>query len=414
MRRYHGKCLKIARGKVKEDDKYTCPVCDYRVKIPRDAARPRLEELQAWQAGLESLPFQPEEEETLAGIIDTAQAFRDSIRPFCTHIALTSEEITKLRFYLRKVEGADLLLAYETNFLRQELHKWAPVAPEPPPVIQQSGSTRKPRPTKQQKLMASLGITNPDDLPAQYKLKPHKRKSSEVGHTKPPAPLQPAGTSPASQNSVMLPNSSPAQTRPGMHQHQHSGHSTPSFTYPHSGAPHSASMVMPHYRDSPLFTHGSSYAPPPINQSGPLSRPPQAYEQNAPRFDNTVNPAHFSHSAHSFPSHTPPPAPPAFSGTGMNLDPALFGNSAGPSIFDKRPGSAGGSPNFAHDHSNVNFGSSTNSNHLDSIFADMVHDGDEPATLGQESGLAGEAFAASGQDHDGHDDARMEEFVNHH
>ena len=98
----------------------------------------------------------------------------------------------------------------------------------------------------------------------------------------------------------------------------------------------------------------------------------------------------------------------------MNLDPALFGASASASIFDKRPGSAGGSPTFAHDQSNVNFGSSTNSNQLDSIFADMVHDGDEHATLGQESGLAGEAFAASGQDQDGHDDARLEDFVNHH
>ena len=63
---YHGKCLKIARGKVKEDDKYTCPVCDHRVKIPRDATRPKLEDLQSWQDELETLPFQAEEEETLA------------------------------------------------------------------------------------------------------------------------------------------------------------------------------------------------------------------------------------------------------------------------------------------------------------------------------------------------------------
>jgi len=171
--------LKIARGKVKEDDKYTCPVCDWRVKIPRDAARPRLEELQSWQSELETLPFQPEEEETLTSIIDTAQAFRDSIRPYCTHIGLAGEEVVNLRFYLRKVEGADILLSFETNFLRQELHKWAPVAPEPPPIIEASGSTRKPRPTKQQKLMNSLGITNPDDLPAQYKIKPHKRKGRD-------------------------------------------------------------------------------------------------------------------------------------------------------------------------------------------------------------------------------------------
>lgn len=418
--RYHGKCLKIARGKVKEDDKYTCPVCDWRVKIPRDAARPKLEELQAWQEELETLPFQPEEEETLASIIDTAQAFRDSIRAYCTHVGLTGEEITNLRFYLRKVEGADILLAYETNFLRQELHKWAPVAPEAPPLIEQSGSTRKPRPTKQQKLMASLGITNPDDLPAQYKIKPHKRKGSDTGLTKTPATLQPAGSSPMSHTPASMQNSTPgaAQPRPLMHQ-PNATHQTPSFTYPHSAPPASAPIVTNAYRDSPLFAPSSSFSnhgTPQLHQShGALSQTPQGYrEQTTPRFEsNTVNPAHFARDSHPFPSHTPPPPAPGFSGSGMNLDPALFGSSAGASIFDKRPGSAGGSPEFTHDQGN-NFGSSTNSNQLDSIFADMVHDGDDHATLGQDGGHAGEAFAASGQETDGHDEEPLDEFVNSH
>jgi [histone H3]-trimethyl-L-lysine4 demethylase len=193
---YHGKCLKIARGKVKEDDKYTCPICDWRVKIPRDAARPKLEELQAWQDKLETLPFQPEEEKVLASIVDNGQAFRDFMRPFINpENPTTPEEIVTLRFHLRKIEGADILLAEETNYLRAELHKWTPIAPYPPPKIEMSNSTRKPRPTKQQKLMASLGITNPDDLPQQYKIKPHmaKRKASEAIAKN--QPLQPAGAS---------------------------------------------------------------------------------------------------------------------------------------------------------------------------------------------------------------------------
>ncbi|SMR56609.1 unnamed protein product [Zymoseptoria tritici ST99CH_3D1] len=180
---YHGKCLKIARGKVKEDDKYTCPICDWRVKIPRDAARPRLEDLQAWQDELETLPFQPEEEKTLANICNYGQNFREFIKPYVEPaMPPTADEVGVLRFYLRKIEGADILLAEETNYLRRELHKFAPVAPVPPPVIAASGSTRKPRPTKQQKLMASLGITNPDHLPTQYKMKPHvaKRKQSNT------------------------------------------------------------------------------------------------------------------------------------------------------------------------------------------------------------------------------------------
>jgi histone demethylase JARID1 len=192
---YHGKCLKIARGKVKEDDKYTCPICDWRVKIPRDAARPKLEDLQAWYEELPNLPFQPEEEPLLASLCDAGQAFRDFLRPYINPIVTSGEEVGTLRFHLRKVEGADILLAYETNYLRQELHKWAPVAPEPPPLIEASSSTRKPRPTKQQKIMAQLGITNPEDLPQQYKIKPHiaRRKASEA-FGKNQLPLQPAGT----------------------------------------------------------------------------------------------------------------------------------------------------------------------------------------------------------------------------
>ncbi|KAL1970783.1 hypothetical protein VTN77DRAFT_2617 [Rasamsonia byssochlamydoides] len=198
---YHGKCLKIARGKVKEFDKYTCPVCDWRRKIPRDAARPKLEDLQEWQAEIPNLPFQPDEEEVLDNIIKQASAFRDFLQSFTNAACTTTEEIPTLLFYLRKIEGAEVLLAYETNFFRQEIHKWAPVAPEPPPILEQSLSTRKPRPTKQQKIMAQLGVERPEDLPPHLRPKTSnaaKRKSLESSSqvTRPP-PLQPAPASTA-------------------------------------------------------------------------------------------------------------------------------------------------------------------------------------------------------------------------
>ena len=165
------------------------------MKIPRDAARPKLEDLQDWQADLPSLPFQPEEEDTLEDIVSCAQEFRDFIRPYTNPVMVTPDEVTTQRFYLRKIEGADILLAFETNFFRQELHKWAPVAPEPPPILEISLSTRKPRPTKQQKMMAQLGIDNPEDLPQQFRAKHYtfkSRKSSDAHSTKAPQPLQPA------------------------------------------------------------------------------------------------------------------------------------------------------------------------------------------------------------------------------
>ncbi|KAK5993781.1 Lid2 complex component lid2 [Cladobotryum mycophilum] len=179
---YHYKCLKIARGKVKEDDKYTCPICDWRMKIPRDAARPKLEELTSLADEILTLPFQPEEEDVLRRIIDNAQAFRDQIAQYCNPLMSTEAEAETQRFFLRKLEGAEVLLSYETNFFRQELHKWCPVAPEAPPILQISLSTRKPRPTKLQKMLVEYGVDNPDDLPEHAKGKANslRRKAANA------------------------------------------------------------------------------------------------------------------------------------------------------------------------------------------------------------------------------------------
>ena len=182
---------------MKEFDAFTCPICDWRVKIPRDAARPKLEDLQNWADEMPNLPFQPEEEDVLKRIIGKAQAFRDFLQQFTngSQICRTSEEMPTMLFYLRKLEGAEVLLAYETNSFRQELHKWQPIATEPPPVLQQSLSTRKPRPTKLQKTMKEMGVEKVEDLPPHLRTKTIvKRKSTDpsVNGAPRPPPLQPA------------------------------------------------------------------------------------------------------------------------------------------------------------------------------------------------------------------------------
>ncbi|KAK1910484.1 hypothetical protein P3342_008363 [Pyrenophora teres f. teres] len=221
---YHGKCLKIARGKVKEDDKYTCPICDYRVKIPRDATRPKLEDLQLWQDELPGLPFQPEEEETLESLIDHGTKFRDYVAQYINPLMSSPDELTTQRFYLRKLEGAEILLSNEINFFRQELHKWAPVAPSPPPILQVSLSTRKPRPTKQQKLMNQLGITNPEDLPQHLRTKTHQFKRKE--DVPKSSSLQPA---PAEQS-----HTPPGEPRQGQGDNDYFNTATTTSTYTNS------------------------------------------------------------------------------------------------------------------------------------------------------------------------------------
>ncbi|KAK4446615.1 Lid2 complex component lid2 [Podospora aff. communis PSN243] len=249
---YHGKCLKIARGKVKEDDKYTCPICDWRVKIPRDAARPKLEDLVAWRDEIPNLPFQPEEEEVLNDIIDTAQRFRDHIATYCNPVLTTSSEAETQRFYLRKIEGAEILLAFETNFFRQELHKWSPVAPEPPPVLESSKSTRKPRPTKLQKLLLQYGVDDPDDLPESVKGKANslKRKalnaeaaaaqaqaSSGAVATSPGGnPYGPTGVPFFSRNSSSQPQTPGLSISGSVHAHPSHGPDSASSSHARSGS----------------------------------------------------------------------------------------------------------------------------------------------------------------------------------
>ncbi|KAI1823001.1 PLU-1-domain-containing protein [Xylaria intraflava] len=261
---YHGKCLKIARGKVKEDDKYTCPICDWRVKIPRDAARPKLEDLITWQEEIPNLPFQPEEEEVLKKIIDKAQEFRRHMADFCLPVLTTASEADTQRFYLRKIEGAEILLSYETNFFRQELHKWSPVAPEAPPVLDVSKSTRKPRPTKLQKLLLQYGVDDPDDLPEAVKGKANslKRKAQNAVAA---AAAAAAATGPASTS--LIP---PHTTSPSTHSFGSSSHaffrgsqpSTPAMTSATHGHP------APSGDSATSSRPGSSLRPDPMDVDG--------------------------------------------------------------------------------------------------------------------------------------------------
>lgn len=289
--RYHGKCLKIARGKVKEDDKYTCPICDYRVKIPRDAARPKLEELIDWRNEIPRLPFIPDEKECLDRIIDTAQSFRDYIQPFTNSgLGLTQAEVPTMRFYLRKIEGAEILLAHETNFFRTELHRWMPIAPDPPPAIECSNSTRKPRPTKQQKLMAQYGVKNPEELPMTLRTKAHtfnKRKPNELNK---PAPIKPAPSKGHSQPPTSSASMSPVQL------HSAQMPVTPQFDYGSGFSMPSSAQTSPQYsqssnQTSPIMINslrGTALDPMLSNypsQNTPLGRDPQYRD----REDRNIN-----------------------------------------------------------------------------------------------------------------------------
>jgi histone demethylase JARID1 len=153
-----------------------------------------------WQDEIPTLPFQPEEEETLDSLIEHGTRFRDYVAKYINPLMSSPDELTTQRFYLRKLEGAEILLSNEINFFRQELHRWAPVAPQAPPILQVSLSTRKPRPTKQQKMMSALGITNPEELPNNLRTKTHSFKHNSID---------------SGRSRSLQPNPEPSHTPPG-------------------------------------------------------------------------------------------------------------------------------------------------------------------------------------------------------
>ena len=361
--------MKIARGKVKDGDSYTCPICDYRVKIPRDAARPKLEELQDWQSEIPTLPFQPEEDEVLEDIINCGQEFREFIRPYTNPITSTPDEITTQRFYLRKIEGADILLAFETNFFRQELHKWAPVAPEPPPILEISLSTRKPRPTKQQKLMAQFGVDNPEDLPQQLRTKQHtfkqQRKSTDSSSTKAPQPLQPAPqfkSEPDTMNGLGSAGSRSASN----HNYRASG----SGSIPHPDPTYATMFAT---TMSPRINSGAEF----IKNS-----PTFAWQNRLP--NQTTSPGLIS---------SPDFRPTTPNASGSNADPSLFSPTNGSFAAEALREAAGAqmtSP--ARNHYGHQEHSSSGSNNMDNLFADFTTDGAEEPGRNE----AGEALEGLG------------------
>lgn len=221
----------------------------------------------------------------------------------------------------------------------------------PPPIIQVSVSTRKPRPTKQQKMMAQLGIDNPEDLPPEFRTKQQNnktRKVSEAQSTKPQL-LQPATdtqshTPPGLPHGMSLGDTSTLDNNMAARQEPH-----PTFSYDsmHPSTP---------FEDSPLFAPSNAFT-----HSG---------------FDPTVT---------------------TVAGYETHLDPGLFDT---PDSFSRRNDHASNSPLGGQ------FGSSSQGGVFDNIFADLTNHDDTMATARSMAESALDLTA----DQDG--DALVNDFLN--
>lgn len=154
------------------DENFICPVCDFISIYPRESSRPTLEELEILEESGKDLLLIPQELNIVRSIIETASKFitffKRELKFDEIENTFKCNDVNKLKFYLRKFEGSEILFANETDLLRQMIYKLDPVGNKPPPIINVSKSIKKHRPTKLQKLMNELGVTDIRDIPPKY------------------------------------------------------------------------------------------------------------------------------------------------------------------------------------------------------------------------------------------------------
>ncbi|CCH44977.1 hypothetical protein BN7_4555 [Wickerhamomyces ciferrii] len=163
---YHCRCLKFGRGKSKNLDHYICPICDYRLEIPREYNCPKLEDLEIIVEEGAFLEVAPDELNLVKSIMVDALNFRNFLKNEFKWDESTGEiietDILKIKYYHRKLEGASVLLINEYNQLRQLIHKLDPICSIAPPIIESSNKTRKrrPRPSLQTEVTSTSGSSS--------------------------------------------------------------------------------------------------------------------------------------------------------------------------------------------------------------------------------------------------------------
>jgi hypothetical protein len=140
------KCLKMNKKKFDQNEGWDCPICDWRKEIPRTSTRPSLTELREWVTAAETLPFCPDELPIVRKNIALAETWVASIEPIVQKKDPCS--LSKCRFYLRKIEGAEVFLPFQYNFFRQTAHALAPLTSTPPPLVAESRVVKKSRSKK--------------------------------------------------------------------------------------------------------------------------------------------------------------------------------------------------------------------------------------------------------------------------
>ncbi|KAG5357849.1 Jumonji/ARID domain-containing protein 2 [Yarrowia sp. B02] len=132
---YHSKCLKNAGVKTRSQEEFICHICDNHVPTQWKDYKPSLEEIEEVFKQSHSLPLQCPEVILLQHVIQKAGEVKEKleIQVIRGKDPKTSDlSAEEARYYLRRLEGVDLVIPSLVDFFRQLVWLKDPVGSKPP------------------------------------------------------------------------------------------------------------------------------------------------------------------------------------------------------------------------------------------------------------------------------------------
>ncbi|ORZ33154.1 PLU-1-like protein-domain-containing protein [Catenaria anguillulae PL171] len=125
---YHCPCIKLSKREAKKL-MYVCPVCDLSQAVPRRTViTPPVEMVEEVVREAYQLPFRPPEISTLELIYNSVNGLRTAVQQFLAKNMFHRSDVPVIKFYLRKVEGCDVIIP-EVSQLRDLVERYAKYVP---------------------------------------------------------------------------------------------------------------------------------------------------------------------------------------------------------------------------------------------------------------------------------------------
>ncbi|KAI8880179.1 hypothetical protein K501DRAFT_225308 [Backusella circina FSU 941] len=125
---YHNSCVKVPRSVVKSSMVYFCPICTgVSDSVHHLTKKPKFDAISNLITTANALMFCPKEYQMLNASYQLMSEFKDRVQTFCrSRIQLTSGDIPHIRRYLQSLEGLEIDLMDETEFLKSKLQYLSP------------------------------------------------------------------------------------------------------------------------------------------------------------------------------------------------------------------------------------------------------------------------------------------------